>query len=246
MIKLFRKIRQKMLTESKFNKYLLYAIGEIILVVVGILIALQINNSNDLRKENTIKQTYYNQLIADIDKDSIFISKLIVGTQEFGIDKYQNYLELFKEPELEIKSILERLDSLSRSGPTLIFNDNTVETLIYSGDINLMPIKIRNGLLEMKRKKDVAIDAENTNFDGYLTMALNAYQKGYSELEGRLENQTKYAEFLKLYEVRHDRILIFEGALSFKNFGDKARIQFLKKVQNEISALKKIIQSEIK
>ena len=46
MIKIFRKIRQKMLTENKFSKYLIYAIGEIVLVVIGILIALQINNWN--------------------------------------------------------------------------------------------------------------------------------------------------------------------------------------------------------
>ena len=46
MIKFFRKIRQRLLTENKFSKYLLYAIGEIILVVIGILIALQINNWN--------------------------------------------------------------------------------------------------------------------------------------------------------------------------------------------------------
>ena len=45
MIKLFRKIRQKLLTEDKFSKYLLYAIGEIILVVIGILIALVCNVS---------------------------------------------------------------------------------------------------------------------------------------------------------------------------------------------------------
>ena len=50
MIKFFRKIRQKLLTENKFNKYLLYAIGEIILVVIGILIALSINNWNEIRK----------------------------------------------------------------------------------------------------------------------------------------------------------------------------------------------------
>ena len=47
MIKLFRKIRQKTLTENKFGKYLTYAIGEIILVVIGILIALSINNWNE-------------------------------------------------------------------------------------------------------------------------------------------------------------------------------------------------------
>jgi hypothetical protein len=49
MIKFFRKIRQRLLTENKFSKYLLYAIGEIILVVIGILIALQINNWNQTK-----------------------------------------------------------------------------------------------------------------------------------------------------------------------------------------------------
>ena len=52
MIKLFRKIRQKLLSENKFSKYLLYAIGEIILVVIGILLALQINNWNQQRIED--------------------------------------------------------------------------------------------------------------------------------------------------------------------------------------------------
>lgn len=51
MIKFFRKIRQKLLSENKFSKYLLYAIGEIILVVIGILIALSINNWNENRKQ---------------------------------------------------------------------------------------------------------------------------------------------------------------------------------------------------
>ncbi len=50
MIKFFRKIRQKLLSENKFSKYLIYAIGEIILVVIGILIALSINNWNENRK----------------------------------------------------------------------------------------------------------------------------------------------------------------------------------------------------
>ena len=50
MIKLFRKIRRNLLNESKFSKYLLYAIGEIVLVIIGILIALNINNKNEIRK----------------------------------------------------------------------------------------------------------------------------------------------------------------------------------------------------
>ena len=47
MIKFFKKIRQKLLSENQFSKYLIYAVGEIILVVIGILIALQINNWNE-------------------------------------------------------------------------------------------------------------------------------------------------------------------------------------------------------
>ena len=62
MIKFFRKIRQQLLTENKFNKYILYAIGEIILVVIGILIALQINNWNEDRKAAIFEK----KLLADI------------------------------------------------------------------------------------------------------------------------------------------------------------------------------------
>jgi len=50
MIKFFRKIRQRLLTENKFSKYLIYAIGEIILVVIGIIIALQGNNWNSINR----------------------------------------------------------------------------------------------------------------------------------------------------------------------------------------------------
>ena len=54
MIKFFRKIRQNLLSENKFSKYLIYAIGEIILVVIGILIALQINNWNESEKNQVV------------------------------------------------------------------------------------------------------------------------------------------------------------------------------------------------
>ena len=65
MIKFFRRIRQKMLTENKFSKYFLYAIGEIVLVVIGILIALAINASygkevEENRTRVILKQVYNN------------------------------------------------------------------------------------------------------------------------------------------------------------------------------------------
>ena len=58
MLKFFRKIRQKLIDEGNLKRYLIYAIGEVLLVVVGILIALQINNWNEenmrLRKSHEI------------------------------------------------------------------------------------------------------------------------------------------------------------------------------------------------
>ena len=62
MIEFFRKIRKKMLTENKFSKYLIYAIGEIILVVIGILIALSINNWNSKQTQFDLEIQYLHSL----------------------------------------------------------------------------------------------------------------------------------------------------------------------------------------
>jgi hypothetical protein len=81
MINFFRKIRQQLLNENKFSKYLLYAIGEIVLVVIGILIALSINNQNELRKRDLLETFVLKEFkknltddIYDMDLNSITFS----------------------------------------------------------------------------------------------------------------------------------------------------------------------------
>ena len=86
MIKFFRKIRQKMLTENKFSKYPIYAIGEIILVVIGILIALQINLNQQANSNQKKVHKYLSFLIEDLDKDKLSILECI----EFDSIKRQN------------------------------------------------------------------------------------------------------------------------------------------------------------
>jgi len=78
MLKFFRKIRQRLLSENKFNKYLIYAIGEIILVVIGILIALQINNWNIKQTEQKTIKEYAESLIQDLEED-ISMSNIILS-----------------------------------------------------------------------------------------------------------------------------------------------------------------------
>ncbi|WP_432410518.1 DUF6090 family protein [Rasiella sp. SM2506] len=75
MIKFFRRIRKNLLTENKFSKYLLYAIGEIILVVIGILIALNINNWNEERKEKVVVRNVLKDIRYDLVADTVKFSR---------------------------------------------------------------------------------------------------------------------------------------------------------------------------
>lgn len=68
-MKIFRKIRHKLLNEGKTVKYLKYAFGETFLVVLGILLAVQANNWNEDRIENNLEQTYLKRLHPDLHKD---------------------------------------------------------------------------------------------------------------------------------------------------------------------------------
>ncbi|MGB5270439.1 DUF6090 family protein [Eudoraea sp.] len=72
MLQFFRQIRQRLLTNNKFSKYLLYAVGEIVLVVIGILIALSINNWNEdrinSRREKVILNSLKSELIINLNE----------------------------------------------------------------------------------------------------------------------------------------------------------------------------------
>ncbi|MFD2588055.1 DUF6090 family protein [Croceitalea marina] len=67
MIKFFRKIRQNLLSEGKTTKYFKYALGEILLVVIGILIALQINNWNEVNKKDAEEREYLVNLLSEFE-----------------------------------------------------------------------------------------------------------------------------------------------------------------------------------
>lgn len=83
MITFFRKIRRWLLAENKFSKYLLYAIGEIILVVVGILIALSINNWNEAQKEHQLETKILNEILSNLDSDLKNLDVCIANNKRF-------------------------------------------------------------------------------------------------------------------------------------------------------------------
>jgi len=86
MLKFFRHIRQNQIMENKTGKYFKYAIGEIILVVIGILIALQINNWNQNRIERNKENLILTELIVDLEEQSKLLDEYIEIESSF----YQN------------------------------------------------------------------------------------------------------------------------------------------------------------
>tara|TARA_R110001583_G_scaffold142287_1_gene294559 strand:+ start:50 stop:805 length:756 start_codon:yes stop_codon:yes gene_type:complete len=85
MIKFFRKIRQNLIMENKTSKYFKYAIGEIILVVIGILIALQINNWNQKRIQKLTLSNYYERMHEELESSRDELDNLINGIDSLVI-----------------------------------------------------------------------------------------------------------------------------------------------------------------
>lgn len=127
MIKLFRNIRQNLLAEGKTSKYLKYAIGEIILVVIGILIALQINTWNDLRKEHSKEQKILMELQSQF-KDNLAQIENKMQQRNLIIKGSKKGLELMDTKNMVPMDTLTAILSPILLSPTFDPIDNEIMT----------------------------------------------------------------------------------------------------------------------
>ncbi len=134
MIKFFRHIRQNLIMVNKTSKYLKYAIGEIILVVIGILIALQINNWNEARKER-IKEV---NLLKEINRDFTYNLEELLSLKENHTNAQKACTELQKfinNPNDKVsKSAILNYYFIAFDGGTYNPSNGVVNSLISSGD----------------------------------------------------------------------------------------------------------------
>jgi hypothetical protein len=148
MTKLFNKIRKTLIKKGKTANYLKYAIGEILLVVIGILIALQINNWNELRKQRleeleTLKniKSDFTNAIFEFEENNAFRERIISATKIlYGImhTKQNNY------SKKQLDSILSEL----LINPTYNGQSETLNILFNSGKINIISNdSIKNALV---------------------------------------------------------------------------------------------------
>ncbi|MDX1471640.1 MAG: DUF6090 family protein [Flavobacteriaceae bacterium] len=128
-----------MLHQNRTSRYLLYAIGEIFLVVIGILIALQINNWNQGRLDRIKERTYIESLINDLKADTMMIAiQLENSTHSFNaglmLDSIIRHGELYDFDPIEI------IDEAQRLGRVWLpqYNTNTYDDLINTGNFDLI------------------------------------------------------------------------------------------------------------
>jgi hypothetical protein len=169
MIKFFRKIRQKTLTENKFGKYLIYAIGEIFLVVIGIYLAIQFNNWNVENQNKDIASNNIELLITSLEKDSIAFNEIQIriekdkarlGNFEFRLNQPSSNLDtLIKIVRYEYKPFIGLLN---------FDNDNTYDALVQSGEINLLNRELKNEVFTLYSLHKSAEETNKTHFELYL------------------------------------------------------------------------------
>ena len=148
MINFFRKIRKKLADDNKPLKYFRYAIGEIVLVVIGILIALSINNWNEDRKKHRLEQTYYCKLLEDLGQDIIQITEQIENN-ELRIKNSNQLIGLLQQTHISQKEVIKHtLGAVSKTTFTFTPSMAAFEDLKSSGNLGLLKdVELKNKLI---------------------------------------------------------------------------------------------------
>lgn len=165
MIRFFRRIRQQLIKENKASKYILYAIGEIALVMIGILLALQVNNWNQEQKNSERRQLYYKKMEQTFKSD---LQKL--REYRVRIDQKKSNIEQFYSGVATSASFKEASDYADKIDFIILklTLDMTLEKiLLNTGDIALLPNEFQEQLISYWNEYNNFIAATKNNYDLY-------------------------------------------------------------------------------
>lgn len=235
MIKFFRSVRQNLLSENKFSKYFAYAIGEIILVVVGILIALSINNWNENRVNSISEQYYLASLKREFEYNKSNLESVIrrneknmqYGYRFFdytGPDKATLSEETFDSlivnsvgNEILFKPYNGIIEEIISTGKLSLFKNPDVRSALssWSGELNGIRVqeaevsRFRFQLLDMCAEQINLRDAIYSAARGLFDISPSRFKKGNTQLlqSQKFENlQIMYLSASKFAGQRYVRL----------------------------------------
>ncbi|MEL7220307.1 MAG: DUF6090 family protein [Bacteroidota bacterium] len=206
MIKFFRKIRQKLLAENKFSKYIIYAIGEIVLVVIGILIALQVNNWSTNNKEKELETKILTEISVALQSD--------LKDLEFNLTEHEQIFQSQKYMIDWLQTDEPYTDSLSVhmfnvvNGTTFLSNNGSYETLkglgihLISNDslrmqiLNLYELRYKDYQATLKQINDYRFDLISRDNAKYFQVTSPYFPMQPLDAE-RIKSENGYAYHLK-------------------------------------------------
>ncbi|MGB4837428.1 MAG: DUF6090 family protein [Saprospiraceae bacterium] len=243
MIKIFRQIRQNLLLNGKLRSYSVYAFGEIFLVVIGILIALQINNWNEDRKSGILELAYLKNLIEDLKADIDYTELNVLNRY----DKKIKSLELGKayfqgnyEPEDTI-SFLEEIRYGGVFGNIVWdFKKTTYDELINTG--NFRKIKndsLRNAIIDYYNFLNRTYESTSDKQSGYIPFTASKAPFDRNNTSGISEfDQIYFMKSLKsdyFYEVTNLEITLAYKIHSRSLTICKKANDLIKSIENNIN-----------
>jgi hypothetical protein len=219
MIKFFRKIRQNLLMENKTSKYLKYAIGEIILVVIGILIALQINNWNEERKEAVYERNILIDIQNSLQKDLNFWKILLNGRITRKESGAPELLKKLHNPDVyrdSVKSMLRDYVNL-RTGINFSYDKGPYESLKSIGLDQIKNDSLRQNIVRMYEvnlpRGENFIDGDDDFLEQKIDdLAESFYEYKYSKDSAykvnrmiKFDNMLNNPNFMKMLVIEQER-----------------------------------------
>jgi len=228
MLKFFRKIRQQLLSENRFSKYLIYAVGEIVLVVIGILIALQVNNWNEQRKLENTGQEYVYEIYKELKTERSNIDSILssLSTQYSGTEYVLSVIESEKQNIKDtiqftkhfwsttrlfiIERDLNTFDKLKSSGQSALLKNDSLSTMVdrfYKNfDIRILnfkefPIEIR---MDLRRISFPIGNMGDFKYENENSKLSPSYLKEY------LSNDKVYEHLLSILKTCEYNTIFFE------------------------------------
>ena len=146
MIKIFREFRYNLLESKKAHNYFKYAMGEIFLVVIGILIALQINNWNENKKSNRFELKMLQEIKKSIENDNNYVQMLLDTRLKLNDSINTALMKMLQQDNLDSSTVMEFANK-HKFGFIFQYSKGAYETLKFSGLDQVKNDSLRDALI---------------------------------------------------------------------------------------------------
>ena len=138
MFRFFRQLRQRLINEKNIRRYFLYAIGEILLVVIGILIALQIDKHQDFKEARFRECEYLNSLLTDLTMEKRFLESYSEFDKEVVAKAEDLLQDYYDRSGFKVDTTFSKQLSILNNRSTLRKHNTTYRELLATGGLNLL------------------------------------------------------------------------------------------------------------